>query len=102
MLKYGSDKPSDNVLRLTLLYTPGIGIQEYREQGRQDWGRHSFSYGLAGHAGDWRAADSRWLAQRQDQPLQAFEVSRHAGPLGHGFSLIHSSSAEVAIQAVKR
>lgn len=99
--KYGSDKPDDHTLRLTLLYTPGV-TDAYREQRYQDWGRHSFSYGLAGHAGDWRHAGSSWLAQRQDQPLTAFEATRHAGPLGKTFSLFQCSSAQVAIQAVKR
>ena len=99
--KYGSDKPDDHTLRLTLLYTPGVG-KEYREQRWQDWGRHAFVYGLAGHKGDWRESNSRWLAQRQDQPLAAFAVDSHAGPLGKSFSLFQSSSTQVAIQAVKR
>ena len=97
--KYGTDKPDDHTLRLTLLYTPGVG-KDYREQRWQDWGRHSFTYGLAGHASTWRGAP--WLALRQDQPLTAFAVPRHAGPLGRSFSLLRTSSADVAIQALKR
>jgi len=97
--KYGTDKPDDHTLRLTLLYTPGVG-KDYREQRWQDWGRHSFTYGLAGHAGNWQGAP--WLAQRQDQPLTAFVVPRHEGPLGRSFSLLRTSSPEVAIQALKR
>ena len=97
--KYGTDKPDDRTLRLTLLYTPGVG-KDYREQRWQDWGRHSFTYGLAGHAGAWQGAP--WLAQRQEQPLAAFAVPRHEGPLGHRFSLLRVSSPEVAIQALKR
>jgi alpha-mannosidase len=97
--KYGTDKPDDHTLRLTLLYTPGVG-KDYREQRWQDWGRHSFAYGLAGHAGSWQGAP--WLALRQDQPLKAFAVPRHDGPLGHSFSLLRTSSPDVAIQALKR
>lgn len=97
--KYGSDKPDDHTLRLTLLYTPGVG-KDYREQRWQDWGRHSFTYALAGHAGTWQGAP--WLAQRQDQPLIAFAVPRHEGPLGRSFSLLRTSSPDVAIQALKR
>lgn len=97
--KYGTDKPDDRTLRLTLLYTPGVG-KDYREQRWQDWGRHSFIYGLAGHGAGWQGAP--WLAQRQDQPLAAFAVPRHAGPLGRSFSLLRASSDSVAIQAVKR
>jgi alpha-mannosidase len=99
--KYGSDKPDDRTLRLTLLYTPGVP-QDYREQRWQDWGRHHFSYGLAGHGGDWRQAGAPWLAQRQDQPLAAFAVAKHAGALGRTFSLLRLSSPSIAIQAFKR
>lgn len=97
--KYGTDKPDDHTLRLTLLYTPGVG-KDYREQRWQDWGRHSFTYGLAGHSGGWQGAP--WLALRQDQPLAAFAVPKHAGPLGHSFSLLRTSTPDVAIQALKR
>ncbi|HET6487525.1 MAG TPA: glycoside hydrolase family 38 C-terminal domain-containing protein, partial [Spirochaetia bacterium] len=41
--KYGSDKPDDSTLRLTLLHTPGIGGgngHEYADQTTQDWGHH--------------------------------------------------------------
>ncbi|BDU68785.1 alpha-mannosidase [Geothrix oryzae] len=97
--KYGTDKPDDHTLRLTLLYTPGVG-KDYREQRWQDWGRHSFTYGLAGHSGGWQGAP--WLALRQDQPLAAFAVPKHAGPLGRSFSLLRTSTPDVAIQALKR
>src|SRR5213078_2322957 len=51
--KYGSDKPDDNTLRLTLVYTPGLGEgngRSYSDQTTLDWGRHRFIYGLASHA----------------------------------------------------
>ncbi|HLO66185.1 MAG TPA: glycoside hydrolase family 38 C-terminal domain-containing protein [Holophaga sp.] len=99
--KVGTDKPADGTLRLTLLYTPGVN-RDYREQRWQDWGRHAFTYGLAGHAGDWRKGQATWQAQRQDQPLTAFQVEAHAGPLGKRFSLLRVSSPQVAIQAIKR
>ena len=98
--KYGSDKPDDHTLRLTLLYTPGVG-KSYREQRWQDWGRHAFTYSVAGHAGDWRQAGSPWLALRQDAPLQAFAVPGHPGPLGRSFSLLRVGDAQVAVQALK-
>lgn len=99
--KYGSDKPDDRTLRLTLLYSPGIS-SDYQEQRWQDWGRHAFTYGLMGHAGDWRQAAAPWQALRQDQPLAAFAVPRHEGALGRSFSLVALSSPQVAIQAFKR
>ncbi len=103
--KYGSDKPDDSTLRLTLLFTPGLGAGngwEYHDQTTQDWGHHEFVYGLAGHAGDWRAAETDWQAQALNQPLVAFEATRHAGALGKSFSLLSVSDSRVRVLAVKR
>ncbi|HEX8335824.1 MAG TPA: glycoside hydrolase family 38 C-terminal domain-containing protein, partial [Pyrinomonadaceae bacterium] len=103
--KYGSDKPDDRTLRLTLLFTPGLGAGnawEYHDQTTQDWGRHEFVYGLAGHRGDWRAGQTDWQAQRLNQPLVAFEAARHAGALGKSFSLLGVSTPRVRVLAVKR
>ncbi|MFO1511908.1 MAG: glycoside hydrolase family 38 C-terminal domain-containing protein [Verrucomicrobiota bacterium] len=100
--KYGSDKPSDDVLRLTLLYSPGVRTNvAYREQATQDWGRHEFVYGLTSHKGDWRAGKTDWQAARQDQPLFAFRTSKHPGKLGRSFSLLRVNSDDVAVRAVK-
>lgn len=98
--KYGSDKPADNLLRLTLLYTPGVRKQ-YVSQASQDWGRHEFVYGLAGHAGKWTTTPVDWTAMRLGQPMPVFQAAKHAGQLGRTFSLIQSSSDHVAVQAVK-
>ncbi len=103
--KYGSDKPDDRTLRLTLLYTPGLGKGngwEYHDQTTQDWGRHEFVYGLAAHAGDRRRAQTDWHAQRLNQPLLAFESPRHAGPLGKSFSLLRASDNRVRVLALKK
>ncbi|HWT03019.1 MAG TPA: glycoside hydrolase family 38 C-terminal domain-containing protein [Pyrinomonadaceae bacterium] len=103
--KYGSDKPADNTLRLTLLYTPGLGEgngRDYHDQTTQDWGRHEFVYGLAAHAGDWRRGQTDWQAQRLNQPLMAFESPRHKGALGKSFSLMSVSGSRVRVLALKR
>jgi alpha-mannosidase len=99
--KYGSDKPDDNTLRLTLVRTPGTR-GSYADQGTQDWGRHEFIYGLAGHAGDWRVAQTDWHAYRLNQPLIAFESSKHPGPLGKDFSLLRISNPRVRVLALKK
>lgn len=96
--KYGSDKPGDNTLRLTLLYTPGLGEgngRDYADQTTQDWGHHEFIYGLASHKGDWRQGQTDWQAQRLNQPLVAFESEKHAGKLGTTFSLLKVSDPRV-------
>ena len=101
--KYGSDKPDDNTLRLTLLRTPGIGPRAgYADQSTQDWGRHEIVYGLASHAGDYRRAQTDWHAQRLNQPLIAFESSKHAGTLGKSFSILRTNSSRVRVLALKK
>ena len=101
--KYGSDKPDDKTLRLTLLRTPGIGPRAgYADQATQDWGRHRFVYGLAAHGGDWRRDQTDWHAQRLNQPLIAFESSRHPGYLGKTFSLLRLSNNRVRVLALKK
>ena len=99
--KNASDKPDDNTLRLTLIRTPGTRGQ-YDDQGTQDLGHHEFVYGLAGHFGDWRKGQTDWQAYRLNQPLIAFEASRHAGALGKTFSLLSVSHSRVRVLALKK
>ena len=103
--KTGSDKPDDHTLRLTLIYTPGMGDgngHDYADQMTQDWGHHEFIYGLASHAGKWTEGKTDWQAQRLNSPLIAFQSSRHPGDLGKTFSLVRLDSDHVLVTAVKK
>jgi alpha-mannosidase len=103
--KTGSDKPDDSTLRLTLLYTPGLGGgngHDYPDQTSQDWGHHEFVYGLASHAGGWQHGDTDWQAQRLNAPLIAFQSSPHPGALGKTFSFLRVDSEHVFVAAVKK
>ena len=103
--KTGSDKPDDGTLRLTLIYTPGLGKgngRDYSDQTTQDWGHHEFVYGLASHAGDWRAAGTDWQAYRLNDPLLGFESANHSGALGKSFSFLHVNNNDVRVMAVKK
>jgi alpha-mannosidase len=103
--KTGSDKPDDRTLRLTLIYTPGLGKgngRDYSDQTTQDWGHHVFVYGLASHAADWRAVGTDWQAYRLNDPLLAFESAKHSGALGKSFSFLHVHNNEVGVMAVKK
>ena len=103
--KTGSDKPDDNTLRLTLLYTPGLGGgngHDYADQTSQDWGHHEFVYGLASHAGDWRLGKTDWQAQRLNAPLIAFQSTNHPGALGKSFSFLRVDNNHVFVTAVKK
>jgi alpha-mannosidase len=101
----GSDKPDDHTLRLTLIYTPGLGTgnaRDFADQTTQDWGHHEFVYGLAAHTGSWRQGETDWQAYRLNDPLIAFESSKHAGALGKSFSILHVNSDDVRVMAVKK
>jgi alpha-mannosidase len=103
--KNASDKPDDNTLRLTLLYTPGLGegeTRDFHDQSSQDWGHHEFIYGLAGHVGDWRQEQTDWQGQRLNQPLTAFESPKHPGLLGKRFSFFQTSNGRVRVLALKK
>jgi alpha-mannosidase len=99
--KNGSDKPNDNTIRLTLIRTPGTA-GGYKDQGTQDIGRHQFVYGIAGHAAGWRDAQTDWQAQRLNDPLIAFQTSKHSGALGRTVSLVKVSNPRIRILAVKK
>jgi alpha-mannosidase len=101
--KNASDKPDDNTIRLTLIRTPGLGPRAgYGDQTTQDLGHHEFDYGLAAHAGDWRREQTDWQAQRLNQPLIAFESSKHSGTLGKSFSLLTVNNSRVRVLALKK
>ena len=99
--KYGSDKPDDGTMRLTLLFTPGVR-GEYQDEATQDFGRHDMTYSIAPHAGDWRQGGSVWGAARLNQPLRAFQTPSHAGTLGKTLSLFRTSTAQVQISSIKK
>lgn len=98
--KYGSDKPDDNTIRLSLVRTPGAN--SYQDQATQDLGVHQMLFALAGHKGDWREGDVQWKANRMNQPLIPFQAKPHPGKLGKSFSLLKINTNRVAVQAVKK
>ena len=106
--KNASDKPNDNTIRLTLLRSPGINTpadgrpQGYTDQANQDWGHHEFVFGLTGHEGGWREAQTDWQAYRLNNPLIGFEATKHAGSLGKSFSLLHLNNERVRVLALKK
>ena len=99
--KNASDKPDDKTLRLTLIRTPGTR-GGYADQGTQDIGRHEIIFGLAGHANDWKQAQTDWQAYRLNQPLIAFQSPSHSGALGKNFSLLKISNDRIRVMALKK
>ena len=88
-------------MRLTLVRTPGTR-GGYPDQATQDIGHHEFIYGIAGHAGGWRDAQTDWQAERLNDPPIAFQTSKHPGPLGREFSLLKVSNPRIRIMALKK
>ena len=99
--KYGSDKPDDRTMRLTLLYSPGV-TNAYQDQATQEIGHHRMLYAVEGHPGDWRQGNTSWEAARLNQPPMAFAAPAHPGPLGKAFSLLATNSNQVQICSVKK
>ncbi len=101
--KYGYDRPREDTLRLTLLYTPAIWyipLTGCLDQKSQDWGQHTIRYAFYAHEGDWRGTDS--LARRFNQPIRHFRISKNvkSGPLDY-LSLLRVSTPQIGIMAVK-
>ncbi|MDP4240626.1 MAG: glycoside hydrolase family 38 C-terminal domain-containing protein, partial [Bacteroidota bacterium] len=102
--KYGSDKPDNNTLRLTLLYTPKATAFDgsFIYQSTQDWGIHDFKYAVYGHTGNWSKAESPWQAKFFNQPLVAFESPKHTGELGQSFSMLTINNPQAGLMAFKK
>jgi alpha-mannosidase len=108
--KNASDKRDDHTIRLTLIRTPGFRPQAtqggrrpgYSDQLNQDWGHHEITFGIAGHANDWRAGGTDWQAYRLNTPLMAFQTEKHPGALGKSFSLVRVSNPRVRMLALKK
>ncbi|HTX39452.1 MAG TPA: glycoside hydrolase family 38 C-terminal domain-containing protein [Bryobacteraceae bacterium] len=100
-VKNGSDKPNDNTIRLTLVRSPGADTS-YTDQSNQDWGHHEIVFGLAGHQGDWRQGQTDWQGYRLNEPLTAFETTKHSGTLGKEFSLMKIDNPRIRVMALKK
>ncbi|MCQ2142248.1 MAG: discoidin domain-containing protein [Bacteroidales bacterium] len=98
--KYGWDKPSDSLLRLTLLHTPRTS-RSYKYQDHQDLGHHIFTYSIVAHEGDWTSGDIVDKAEALNQPVKAFFAPKHSGALGRKYSFA-SASDGFSVKAVKK
>jgi len=99
--KYGWDKPNDNTLRLTLLHTPKCDKNKMHSfQGMNDVGHHTLTYSIIGHRGNYVDAGVVRKAEAMNNPLFAFNTSKHTGALGREYGLVASSGVE--IRAVKK
>jgi alpha-mannosidase len=107
-VKNGSDKPTDQTIRVTLLRSPGAKPTadghpgNFSDQTTQDWGHHEIDLGLTGHAGDFRREQTMWQAYRVNDPLISFTTEKHPGTLGKSFSLVRVSNPAIRVLALKK
>ncbi|MCW0485026.1 glycoside hydrolase family 38 C-terminal domain-containing protein, partial [Gaoshiqia sediminis] len=100
--KYGSDKPDNHTLRLTLLFTPGINDHRFNHQGSQDFGIHHVKYGIYSHPGNWNEGETPQQAEFLNNPLVSFEAPKHAGMLGKMVSFLGFNDPCVGLMAFKK
>lgn len=99
--RYGWDKPADNTLRLSLLYSPKTG-KSYAYQAQQDFGHHVFTYSIVGHSGQLDATKTVQRADLLNSPLRTFVSPKHKGRLGREFSFVSADNPHVFVKALKR
>jgi alpha-mannosidase len=96
--KSGWDNPGANILRLSLIHSPGA--TRYGYQG--DIGkRHEFRYAFYAHAGGWRCG-AVTAAERFNYPLMAFSETQHGGKLGKLRSFVSVNPAAATLMALKK
>lgn len=112
--KYGMDKPDNNTIRLSAIYTPAIeychdgdsvgALYEYGPAGQelQDNGENRFSFGIYNHNGTFAQADTQIEAEAFNQPMSAFQTVEHDGALGDTYSFGSISNDRVLVRAVKK
>lgn len=98
--KYGWDKPANNRLRLSLVYSPEVE-NNYSYQRHQDVGLNVFCYSIFSHSGN-LSQETVWQSERLNRPLEACVVDRHPGDLGSTLSFVSVNTDKVAVKALKR
>ena len=99
--KYGWDKPADNNIRLSLLWSPEVG-RGYAYQNKQDFGHHEFTFSIIGHKGGLDKGLAVQQSTMLNSPIRAFEATKHNGELGREFSFVSSDNKSVTIRAFKK
>lgn len=100
--KYGWDKPSDNMLRLTCIHTPAGAFTKDARQDLQDIGRNIFSFAIYSHKST-ALANTQLVSECFNKKLTAFQTSsRRDGSLDDAFSLIKIDNKNVLVRAVKK
>jgi alpha-mannosidase len=93
--KYGYDI-KDNVMRMTLLRSP------LWPDPLADRGKHTFSYALYPHKGDWKEADTVLRGYEFNYPLHAVFSDSHPGEFPPSLSFFKASPSNIILVTVKK
>ena len=99
--KYGWDKPNNSTLRLSLIHTPYVTTR-YMYEGDQDLGSNKFTYSIFGHTKTCLESGTTFEGAKLNQPLIAFEATKHDGTIGKNFSLLNIDSPQVILKTLKK
>lgn len=96
--KYGWDKPTDNVVRLSAIHTPYNKWSDSARQDLQDFGENRF--GVAVCAAD--TGDFYRISESYNVPVVAVQAAVHGGGLPREWSFMRCSSPSVAVRCIKQ
>lgn len=96
--KYGWDKPTDNVLRMTALHTPYDKRSDAARHDLQDFCENRFGMTLS------LASDKDFykISDEYNYPITAVQTDRHNGNMQREFSFAAVDNPSVTVRAMKR
>lgn len=99
--KYGWDKPDNNTLRLTAIFTPQRNYKEGSMQSMMDLGLNRYGYAVYSHHGGYENG-TQFYARCFSCPMGVFVTDKHVGMLGSSYSFGTVSDSGVIIRALKK
>lgn len=99
--KYGYDRPEEHILRMTLLYTPGVRWNVgFKDQKTHDLGSHTISYAIKSHSGNTKYADV--FARNFNQKVRAFDLKESSSKEKLGQPFLKIESEQIGLTALKK
>lgn len=99
--KYGWDKPDNNTLRLTAIFTPAHNYKAESMQSMMDLGINRYGYAVYSHHGGYENG-TQFYARAFSTPMGVFVTDKHVGILGSSYSFGTVTDPNVIIRAIKK
>ncbi|HZJ77790.1 MAG TPA: glycoside hydrolase family 38 C-terminal domain-containing protein [Clostridia bacterium] len=98
--KYGWDKPRNNTIRLTGVYSPRAPFRD--NQHLQEFGLNRYSFAIYSHGGSWQNGTQQ-RGMEFNEPMGVFEVEKHkSNGCESSVSYCSVSDNDVLIRAIKK